>query len=47
MIDVYDDIFDEDDLAALAAAAASRGFDHISVSRRGASRTRCTPPLTS
>ena len=39
MVDVYDDIFDENDLAALAAAAATRGFDHISVSRRGAPRT--------
>ena len=39
MVDVYDDIFDDEALAALAAAAATRGFDHISVSRRGAPRT--------
>ena len=39
MVDVYDGIFDDEALAALAAAAATRGFDHISVSRRGAPRT--------
>ena len=39
MVDVYDGIFDDDVLAALAAAAATRGFDHISVSRRAAPRT--------
>ena len=39
MVDVYDDIFDDEALAALAAAAATRGFDHISVSRRCAPRT--------
>ena len=39
MVDVYDGIFDDEALAALAAAAATRGFDHISVSRRCAPRT--------